>query len=170
MKGAGWATWFGFQGGYDYTPAPMIRWFIHRQPIGRLHLSDKQRFDIWWKDIQTLELRTFVEKKDAEFLQEEDRIHVAVRSTRESFRQGFDGMLLDGKLLSNDLGFRVEDIRPDLPLNLWYGKYDTDVPANHGVQIAARFKGEARLHIEEETHASVSSHCKRQFFRELLEH
>jgi pimeloyl-ACP methyl ester carboxylesterase len=65
-----------------------------------------------------------------------------------------------------DHGFRIEDIRPELPVHLWYGKLDSFVPPNHGVQIAARLGGRAYLRLEDETHASIVVNR----MREILEH
>jgi pimeloyl-ACP methyl ester carboxylesterase len=62
------------------------------------------------------------------------------------------------------LGFRIEDIRKDLPVQLWYGKDDCFVPAHHGVQIAARLGGDdgrVVLRVEDNTHASISQRWKR---------
>lgn len=83
--------------------------------------------------------------------------------------QGFDGLLQDGKVMCMDYGFRIEDIRPDLPVQLWYGKLDTFVPLNHGVQIAARLGGRAHLRVEDETHASISGQrMKGEILRDLV--
>jgi pimeloyl-ACP methyl ester carboxylesterase len=64
--------------------------------------------------------------------------------------------------------FRIEDIRPELPVQLWYGKLDTFVPPNHGVQIAARLGGRAYLRIEDETHGSIVVNRMREILEHLL--
>ena len=79
-------------------------------------------------------------------------------------------------------GVRLEDIRKDLPVRLWYGSQDENVPANHGVQIARRIggggagKGEdegedgmVRLRVEDETHASLEVNWVEEQIGELLE-
>jgi len=65
-----------------------------------------------------------------------------------------------------DFGFRIEDIRSDLPKKLWYGKMDTFVPLNHGEQIAKRLGGSANLRVLDETHASIFFNNR----KEILEH
>ena len=65
----------------------------------------------------------------------------------------------------------MEDIRKDLPLRLWYGKYDTNVPANHGIQIAKRLGdagGNVQLRIEEETHMTLVLKRRKEILEDLL--
>ncbi len=71
-------------------------------------------------------------------------------------------------MICTDFGFRIEDIRHDLPVQLWYGKYDTHVPLNHGKQIAARLGGRASLRVEDETHASISQKWKKEELEDLI--
>jgi hypothetical protein len=107
--------------------------------------------------------------KDLEVMKDEDILRLYLRSTRESFAQGFEATLVDGRVMCTDWGFRIEDIRPDLPVQLWYGKLDTFVPLNHGVQIAARLGGRAHLRVEDETHASISGQrMKQEILRDLV--
>jgi pimeloyl-ACP methyl ester carboxylesterase len=106
--------------------------------------------------------------KDFVFVGDEDTFRLSLRSQRESFAQGCDAVLLDGKLMSSDFGFRVEDIRPDLPVQLWYGKHDTFVPLRHGEQIAARLGGRAQLRVADETHASIPINFREEILRDLL--
>jgi pimeloyl-ACP methyl ester carboxylesterase len=91
-----------------------------------------------------------------------------LRATREAFVQGYDGALLDGKLCCLDFGFRVEDIRPDLPVQLWYGKRDVFVPPNHGVQLAKRLGSRADIRLEDETHACLPVNFKKEIIENLI--
>jgi hypothetical protein len=141
------------------------RWFWQRDPIGRVDLTDETRLELmrkrWSKPSPT------DNKKDVAIYNDEAFLKTALRNTREGFAQGFDGVLQEGKLISSNFGFRIEDIRHDLPIQLWYGKYDTNVPPNHGVQIAARLGGRAQLRLEDETHASLLN-LRRQILEEML--
>jgi hypothetical protein len=67
-----------------------------------------------------------------------------------------------------DFGFRIEDIRPDIPVNLWYGTLDKCIPCNHGVQIAARLGERANLRLLEETHTSIFFNNREAVLTELL--
>ena len=74
----------------------------------------------------------------------------------------------DGRLISTDWGFRVEDIRPDLPVQLWYGKLDSNVPVIHGEQTAERLGPNAHLRVEDETHWSINVNWREQILEDLL--
>ncbi len=67
-----------------------------------------------------------------------------------------------------DFGFRIEDIRPDLPVQLWYGKHDVFVPLYHGETIANRLGDRANLRVEDETHASIFYNWREQFLEDLV--
>lgn len=147
MKGADFIHRIGLGGGYRYCPLWAVRWFWQRHPIGRLDLSDEKRLELMLKEPITNE-------KDKAFIHT-DWPRLTMKVTREAFSQGFESIAREGALYCMDHGFKVQDIRHDLPIQLWYGKHDTFVPANHGIQIAARLGGRAELHIEDETHASI---------------
>jgi pimeloyl-ACP methyl ester carboxylesterase len=166
MRGANFLNWVGFTFGWRYSPAIFMRWFFQREPAGRLDWSDEKRLELLQQ--QVLRSRATAHKKDLEVMTDEDFLRLYLRSTRESFAQGFDGLLQDGKVICMDYGFRIEDIRLDLPIQLWYGKHDTYVPLNHGKQIAARLGGRASLRVEDETHASISQNWKKEVLEDLI--
>jgi pimeloyl-ACP methyl ester carboxylesterase len=163
MSGADWEHWFGFPWGWLYCPVFLLRWFFRRTAFGQMELSDEER-------LQKLKESGLLEKmspKDREVMGDEDVMRLSLRASREADAQGFDGILLDGRLICGDWGFRVEDIRKDLSVLLWYGKDDTYVPPNHGVQIAKRLDGDGEegrvvLRVEKETHASISYKWKKE--------
>lgn len=158
MSGADWVHRLGFPLGFRYAPLSVVRWFWKLEGSGRLDLSDERRLEL-------LLQKPIAHEKDIDFMKT-DWPRLSLRSTRESFAQGFDGVWQDGRLVCMDYGFRIEDIRPELPVHLWYGKLDTFVPPNHGVQIAARLGGRAYLRLEDETHASIVVNQ----MKEILEH
>ncbi|KAF3480535.1 alpha/beta hydrolase fold protein [Arthroderma uncinatum] len=164
MSGAGWPTWLGFTFGYRYFSAA-TGWYLKRQLAARLDLSDEKRFELLRRDV--LNAKSMLEK-DRDIMKDESTLRMFLKTSRETFAQGCDGVLQDGKLLCNDLGFRVEDIRADLPVQLWYGKQDTAVPLNHGIQIAARLGGRAHLRVVDETHLSIWENCREQALKELI--
>jgi pimeloyl-ACP methyl ester carboxylesterase len=153
MKGARWLNWIGFTFGYHYTPRIFNRWFWQSQICGRLDWSDEKRLERHMKEF--LDSKPTAHEKDFEVMTDEDNARRFLLSSRESFSQGFDAALQDGRLLSEDFGFRIQDIRPDLPMQLWYGKHDVFVPLNHGETIAKRLGDRATLRVEDETHASI---------------
>lgn len=166
MSGADLLHRLGFPHGWRYSPAVILRLFLQREPAGRLDWSDEKRLELTQQAV--LKSSATSHPKDVELWTDEGFLRLSLRSARESYAQGFDGVLLDGKLACMDFGFRVEDIRPDLPVQLWYGKLDSDVPLNHGLQIAARLGGRATLRVENETHGSISQKWKREELEALL--
>lgn len=105
---------------------------------------------------------------DHDILTDADFLRLVVRSGREAFARGLDAVWEDGRVICSDFGFRVEDIRGDLEVQLWYGRYDSFVPLVHGEQIAARLGGRAQLRVEDEAHAGISIHWKREILESLI--
>jgi pimeloyl-ACP methyl ester carboxylesterase len=168
MKGADFMHQLGFPYGWKYAPMFLKKWFFSRDAFGRMDLTDEQRLQ---RALSPSNLATFKHPRDREFMGDEDFIRLILRSTREARAQGFDGIALDGKVMCRDWGFRVEDIQKHLPVQLWYGKDDWFVPANHGVQIAERLGGDDRrvvLRVENDTHASISQRWKREQLEAIL--
>ena len=112
-----------------------------------------------------------VHEKDLQVFQDDDFLRLFLQTARESYAQGVSAFAEDGKLITSKFDFRVEDIRYNLPVRLWYGKLDTHVPANHGEAIAQRLGDNAhvKLRIENETHASITVLRKEDILRDLLE-
>ncbi|CRK29924.1 hypothetical protein BN1708_005063 [Verticillium longisporum] len=114
-------------------------------------------------------------KQDAQFTESEkdiwtnkDIVGRMVMSSRQVYLQGVDGFSQDGYLLCTEFGFDIQDIRHDLPINLWYGKYDTFVPPNHGRQIAKRLGDHVRLRLEHDTHASIFFRWRKEILEDLV--
>ncbi|KAK5102530.1 hypothetical protein LTR70_000388 [Exophiala xenobiotica] len=85
------------------------------------------------------------------------------------FWKGTDGFMQDMKLLARDPGFRIEDIRKDLKVQLWYGKLDGNVPLRHGEEIARRLGHGADLRVkEDDTHASIFFDWRDEILAEMV--
>ncbi|EGE02793.1 alpha/beta hydrolase [Trichophyton equinum CBS 127.97] len=164
MKGACWANWLGFTLGYRYFPMA-TGWYLKRQLAANLDLSDEKRYQRLRKEV--FKSKSMPEK-DREIMKDESTLRLFLRTSRQSFSQGNDAAVQDGRLMYMDFGFRVEDIRPGLPVQLWYGKQDVAVPLNHGVQIAARLGGRAALRVVDETHLSIWANYGEDALRELF--
>jgi len=161
MRGADILHQLGIPYGWRYAPVFLLRWFLSRDAFGRMDLSDEERFQ---RVLDPSNLASIKDPRDRELIADEDLVRLMLRSTREARAQGFDSIAVDGKVICSDWGFRVEDIRKDLPVQLWYGKDDCFVPANHGVQIAARLGGNNKnvvLRVEDDTHSTISQRWKR---------
>lgn len=167
MKGACWPNWIAFGFGYRYATSTLNRWFWQSQTGGRLDLSDKQRLERHLQEFSNP--KSVSEKKDFECMANEVNAQRYLLSAREAFAQGYDGALQDGKVVTSDFGFRIQDIRPDLPVQLLYGKLDVNVPIHHGETIAKRLGDRATLRVEDETHASIFFNHREQFMKDLID-
>ncbi|OAQ62737.1 alpha/beta hydrolase fold protein [Pochonia chlamydosporia 170] len=154
-----------------YTPR-LMRWWLSREPVARLDLSRKQRMDILIQSFEKSQPR--MPPKDVAFFGDVDVMKVQLRTGEEAFAQGTWYALQDMKLLASDLGFKIEDIRKDLPVQLLYGRLDRNVPLTHGVEVARRLRGEdddgrVSLRIEEhDTHASIFFDYRDEFLDEMV--
>jgi pimeloyl-ACP methyl ester carboxylesterase len=161
--GMNWGNWLGFTLGYRYTPG-LVHWWFEREAAARLDLTDEERLELLQRQFS----KSKAHPKDVAVYSDVDRMRLWLRSARESYSQGFDGLAQDGHLVSMDFGFRIEDIRSNLPVQLWYGKLDTSVPLNHGEQIAARLGSRAHLRREDETHATIVTNWEEQILEHLV--
>lgn len=168
MSGAGWMHRLAFPWGYRLAPYWMGRLFWKMDATGRLDLSDEERLALLLRPGSMLQKSA--NGKDSDIMANKHFLRLSLRSSREAFAQGYDAVWDDGRLMCRDFGFRVQDIRPDLPVQLWYGKYDYAVPVNHGLQVAARLGGGDRvqLRVEDESHAGIFFHWKREIIENLL--
>lgn len=163
--GMAWPNYLGWSFGHRFLPG-LVSFWASRQPFAHLDRSDEERSELMLADI----LKSSPHPKDvAVFAEHPELLRQFMRSCREAFVHGFDSFPEDGGLMSKDFGFRVEDIRKDLPVQLWYGRLDTNVPARHGEQIALRLGSHARLRVEDETHSSLEVNWKDQQLKDLLE-
>lgn len=167
MKGARLINRIGYSSyGLPLCPSFINRWFWRREPIGRVDLTDEERLDMAMQQVEAS--KSTISEKELEIMNDLEFHKAYLKSTREGFAQGYDGVLLDGRLCCLDFGFKVEGIRPDLPIHLWYAKQDVLVPANHGVQLAKRLGSRAVLRLEDETHVSLTVKYKREILESLL--
>lgn len=165
MKGAGWFHWLGFTYGWRYAPG-LAAWYFHRQ--GRFHLSDEQRLKISLE--QAEKGASKLPRQELGLWLDKDIARRMVLSSRQVYTQGIRGVSQDGYLVGGaDFAFRIEDIRPDLPVRLWYGKDDTFVPVNHGHQIAKRLGDNAHLRVEDDTHASIFFRWREEVLADLID-
>lgn len=183
MSGAAWPTYLGFTIGWRWSPQIFPRWFFQRDAADSLDLPDEERLKLFLSE----ERLKGLDEKDKAFFADEDEMRAYLATSRQSFAQGFGGTCKDGFVMCTDWGFRIEDIRKDVPVVLWYGSRDVNVPPNHGRTIARRLRTEAelgdgemadvgpleyrervRLRILDDTHASISMRDKRGYLVDIL--
>ncbi|KAF6795047.1 alpha beta hydrolase fold protein [Colletotrichum sojae] len=163
MSGAGWFHWVGFTYGWRYTPR-FAGSFFHWQ--GQFNLPDEKRLELRLKEAE--KNKATYPKQELGVWTDRDIVARMVMASRQFYRQGIDGVTHDGHLTGTEFGFNVEDIRTDLPVRLWYGKQDTFVPPNHGVQIAKRLGDHGHLRLEDDTHASIFFGWRKEILADLV--
>lgn len=167
MKGADWKHWAGFPNGWRIAPLWLVKMIMGGEPGARIDLSDEKRLEMF-KQIAAKAPKTGPLAKDREFFNDEDILRLSLRTAREAFARGCQPMHEDAIVMCSDFGFKVQDIRHDLPVQLWYGKNDCYVPLVHGQQIAARLGGRAQFNFMDETHASIYINCRRDALEALV--
>ena len=150
----------------------LLKWIITRGPEWNLDLSDDERMDAMRKnfDVNKAHPADLETARNPKF---PDWMRLFLYSSRQAVCQGWQGFLDDSAILSADPGFRVEDIRPDLPIHLWYGTDDTNVSPKAGEETAQRLRagGSARveLHMEAgETHGSTQVKYQKRVLQDLI--
>jgi pimeloyl-ACP methyl ester carboxylesterase len=160
-RGADISHQIGWPYGIPRIPYWFARWFWRSQAIGRTDLPEEKRIEMLRKESKNMP------ESDRDVYDDEDFWRLVIRSTGQAFAQGYDYVWDDGVVSCSDFGFKVEEIRKDLPVQLWYGKKDVFVPPIHGVQIAARLGDSAHLRLEDETHTGILMHWKREIFEAI---
>lgn len=163
--GMKWMNWMGWTFGQRLFPG-LCRWWFSREPGARLDLSEEERMKLMRKAFE--KDKKSMNPKDVAVLGEEDFMWMHVRRAAEVYKQGMDGMSNDFRLLNSDFGFRIEEIRKDLPVRLWHGRLDDFVPLQHAKKVAARLGDNAQLMLSDDTHASIWAERKEEYLGELV--
>ncbi|KAK5938080.1 hypothetical protein PMZ80_009669 [Knufia obscura] len=163
--GMKWMNYLGWTYGQRYFPG-LTRWYFGRMAGARLDLPEEERLRRMRQDFE--KAKSSMHPKDVAFFGDTDTMRMHLRVAAEEYAQGMDGFSQDYTLLCTDFKFKIEDIRKDLPFRLWYGNLDTNVPLQHGQKVAARVGANARLRVEDETHASIFANWKEEWLGELV--
>lgn len=150
----------------------LMRWIFTSTPAWQMNLSDEARMEGMRRsfDIKKAHPADVETARHADY---PDWVRLFLCSAREAVSQGWEGFLDDIGILSKDPGFRVEDIRADLPVQLWCGTDDTNVSPKAGEETAQRLKAggntKVELHMKEgETHGSTQVKYRRRVLEDLL--
>lgn len=177
-KGMRWFNWLGFQLGYPYLPAKMFFWAVTQTYEGRLDLTENERYALIRERIQS-EFPS-MPIKDRPFWEDEDNIRLFLRSMQEvrtkssipdvQMQDFVNGFLTDGRVLSLDWKFKIEDIPQGMPVRIWYGEQDVNCPPGYGRETMRRLgdRKECLLRIEDETHISMWTTSQRDILKDLL--
>lgn len=153
-----------------------LRWLVKivftRGPVWNLSLSDEERMEEMRKSFDLKKAHP-ADIRTARHPNYPDWARLFLSSSREAVSQGWQGFLDDSSILSADPGFLVEDIRADLPVQLWCGTDDSNASPKAGEETAQRLKAggntNVELHMEEgETHGSIQVKYQRRILEDLL--
>ena len=150
----------------------LMKYLFTAGPVWNMDLSDEERQEAMCKSFDTKK----AQPADIEITRlpnYPDLQRVFLLSIRAAVAQGLAGFEDDAYVLSRDPGYRVEEIRPDLPVQLWYGTADTNIAPKAGEEIAERLRvagnEKVELHMEPgETHGSTQVQFRRRYLEDLL--
>ena len=158
-------SWLGWTYGQRLFPG-LCRWWFSREPGARLDLSEEERMKRLLKAFEKDKAK--MHPKDVPVLGDRDFLWMHLRRAGEVYKQGMDGFSNDFRLLNSDFGFKIEDVRKDLPVQMWHGRLDNMVPLQHAEKVAARLGDNAHLRITDDTHASIWAERKEEYLGELV--
>lgn len=129
--------------------------------------TNRRQMTSWW-----VQLLSHPHEKDLALFRDDAVFEYSYDLLQENCKRpdGVDGMVEDWRVMTTeDLGFELESIRRDLPIQLWYGKYDTSVSWRVGEDLKKRLHGDnVELHVREETHLSMLLNCGTELLTDTL--
>ncbi|SPO07625.1 uncharacterized protein DNG_10320 [Cephalotrichum gorgonifer] len=169
-KGMSWSNWLMFNG-LMYFPR-LMRWFQNEVVKVLRRIPNEKIVDAATKKLSGESSRGWFRGNptDNRILSNPELLTVMLDSYREHYRQGADGFMEDGRVLTSDWGFRLEDIRSSIPIQLWYSRHDTNVPIQMGEAIAASLGSRPDFRVVQgETHLSLALKYTSDALERLLE-
>lgn len=149
----------------NWSPG-LLRWLVRRSVSQQLNLSDEALAEISAKQLKSRLVRT--PGNDRALLADGTLLRRMLPSTREHFRQGVDGFMDEARILTSDLDFELSEI-DGVPISLWYGKEDMNVPPAIGDELVKRLGKKARLYNPDETHLGLLMNRKKNILKDLLD-
>ncbi|KKY24096.1 putative alpha beta hydrolase [Phaeomoniella chlamydospora] len=144
-----------------YTPW-VTKWVVNSQLVPAAHHSDPQVFKNLmqtWKDD--------LNEKDRTVFQDSRTWDDTVDVMRECFRIGSEGYLQDGRIMTADWGFELEEV-PFEGVKLWWGTDDEHTPVRMGRFMASHLKNAKLKEFPGATHMTVFFLHREEILRDLL--
>lgn len=161
--GMNWLAWAGYSLAW-LVPYTAWGWFWGRVPEAQTHLSREEHFKL----LQDLAKNSTPHERETNVFDTDESVKLWLATSREAFKNGVDGPVRDTMRLAAGWEFKIEDIRKDLPVRLWYGKFDSLAPVTHGEQIAKRIGENALVRVRDETHGSMFANQPQEYLAELV--
>ena len=93
---------------------------------------------------------------DRVLLSDPDLLHRFALEGTEAFRQGSKGVAWDGKLYTNEWGFKPEDISPNVNVSVWHGELDDNVAISMGKAMCNAIPNCKGTFYSDEGHYSIA--------------
>ena len=166
LKGMSWGNWLTFIGLMYF---PWITRLLQKKAASVLNTMPNEKIIEQIGGRVTERTARFV-GPDLMYLLEPERMGTMLDLYREHYKQGIEGYMEDGRVMTTDWGFDLKDIPAELPIQLWYSKKDTNVPFQMGEAIRSRLSSPPEFHIDEhETHLQLVLKCSGSALESLLE-
>lgn len=103
---------------------------------------------------------------DREFCEQPEVVEVISASLRESFRHGAGAAVDDGRIVTSDWGFELDQISAKRLL-LWYGTADCNTPVTSGRYIAEHVPGAILKEYDGDSHYTIHARAT-EIIRDLV--
>lgn len=174
MRHAKWFPWLFWT--VINNSAMLRRWGARKAMAANSNMScedyvavTRKQMTSWW-----VHLLSRPHEKDLALFEDDALFEYSYDLMQENCRRtdGVDGMVEDWRVMTTeDLGFELEDMRLDLPIQLWYGKHDASVSWHVGEDLKRRLRGDyVELHVRVETHLSMLFNCGTEVLMSALEY
>lgn len=165
-KGMNWGNWLTFMGLLYF---PFIIRLLQRRVVSFLNSMPNEKIvDLVGKKLSGRTSRWI--SPDLQSLKDPASLNMILDLYREHYKQGVDGHMEEGRVLTSDWEFDLGDVREDVPIQLWYSRKDSNVPSRMGEAIAARLKGKPEFYMKEkETHLNLVLKYSADALERLLE-
>ncbi len=89
-------------------------------------------------------------------MKEPNFLELFIEESKEAFRQGREGSVHEGRIYVKPWGFNPTNITPQLPVHLWHGELDVNVPISMGQRMSELIPNCTPKFYPNEAHLSVS--------------
>jgi pimeloyl-ACP methyl ester carboxylesterase len=116
------------------------------------HLARKTTRIMIMQDVEKAaqQLMASIPDSDKEILYEPENVENMVRSIREGFRQGSEGVAHDDILINSEWGFELKSIKPRI--DIWHGKLDVNVPIHSAYYLHEQIPNNRLFGLQDKGH------------------
>lgn len=139
---------------------PFILKFMYKSEMKALNDPEKAR-----KLMSNLSEK--LPEPDKQIIQDPAVLDIFLEEIKEAFRSGIDGIMRDEKIYAKPWGFNLEEISPELPVFIWQGDLDVNVPVSMGREMSKLIPNCNGYFFPNEAHISVALNNLEEIFQAL---